>query len=133
MRPATGVVAALLVASWWPGRRRKQPIGPAAPRHLSIATRARSADGATVRLVVRVDYLLEADAAPRTVHALADAAEREVRESVQTRRVLSLPGVGDSFDLPDPQQVPGVRVQHMEVITADVEITRELRRLVGGP
>lgn len=126
---AAGLLLVLVAGVVWLWRRHSvRPSGPAA---LTVTTRGRSADGAMVRLVVDLTFSCDPVGSVPSRRHLAHEVENALRACLATRRLLALPGVGDHLELPVP--VPGVRIHHMVVTGSDVEVTRELRRLVGGP
>lgn len=102
-------------------------------RHHEIATRTTSADGTTVRLRVRATLTLEPLVSPGATARQLDAMNESLRCLVQQRDLLGLPGLGDQVTELAAATEPGIRVDAVRVIGADVELTRELRRLVGGP
>ncbi len=124
------LVPIALLARWAWLRGTAQP-DPDVPRHQYVSTRASSADGALVRVQAEVTYRVEGTATGAD-ELVCDAAEEALRRAVVTRRVLALPGAGDEVAVPGPLP-EGLRVERMVVVSADVEVTRELRRLVGGP
>lgn len=104
-------------------------------RHLWAQSRASSADGALVRLEAEVFFEVDDHTSTSAGEHLALAAEDALRRTIVSTPVLALPGVGDEvpLDLGEQAESLGVRPERLVVTAADVEITRELRRLVGGP
>jgi hypothetical protein len=106
----------------------------ASPRHLWVGARASSADGALVHLQAEVTYRVTS---PTADHGAAGAAvavaEDTLRRAIVSRRLLALPGVGDEVPVAADASPEGLVVDRVVVAAADAEITRELRRLVGGP
>lgn len=100
-------------------------------RTLRVTSRARSADEALVRVTVEAEISLGVGSTASTARTVADEIETGVRTCLATRRLLALPGVGDHLSL--AVETPHVTVHQIAVTAADVEVTRELRRLVGGP
>lgn len=127
------VLAALLAASGavtWPRRQHDE-----SPRHLWVGARASSADGALVHLQAEVTYRLTAATANDGAAAAAATAvaEHSLRQAIVSRRLLALPGSGDEVPVRGEPPLAGLVVDRVVVAAADAEITRELRRLVGGP
>lgn len=126
------VLAALLAASGavtWPRRQHDE-----SPRHLWVGARASSADGALVHLQAEVTYRVTAATANDGAAAAATAvAEHSLRQAIVSRRLLALPGSGDEVPVRGEPPLAGLVVDRVVVAAADAEITRELRRLVGGP
>lgn len=101
-------------------------------RHtIRVTSRGRSADEALVRVSVEAEVSLPAPTPSGTSRRISDELDAALRSCLATRRLLALPGVGDHLSI--TLQVPGVQVHRVTVTAADVEVTRELRRLVGGP
>ena len=110
---------------------RRPPDG--SPRLLWVAARASSADGALVHLQAEVTYR-QTGADITDAAAVATAlAEDVLRRTIRARRLLALPGVGDEIPLTGTSPPDGLAVDSVVIAAADAEITRELRRLVGGP
>lgn len=103
------------------------------PRHLWVSARASSADGALVHLQAEVTYRVTSPAARDGVAAATEVAEDSLRRAIVSRRLLALPGVGDEVPAAGGSPPEGLVVDRIVVAAADAEITRELRRLVGGP
>lgn len=126
------VLVVLLVVSGtvtWPRRRHDD-----SPRHLWVGARASSADGALVHLQAEVTYRVTAASAEHGAAAAATAvAEHSLRRAIVSRRLLALPGSGDEVPVSGDPPLAGLVVDRVVVAAADAEITRELRRLVGGP
>jgi hypothetical protein len=120
------------VSQLW--RRRTPP----SPRHLWAVGKATTADGATAHLQLEFtlcaeDHDLEAEALDQVA---MDAVEGVLRVEVGRREVASLPAAGDAVDWLPAGLVPGARITNVFVISSDVEVTQELRRLVtscAGP
>ena len=127
------IVVPLVVYTVWCVRRVPEPSYDAAPHHVWTGVRASSADGALTRLEAEVTYRVT-DASLRSPgEQAAKAGEDALRRAVVTGRVLTLPGVGDQVARTQEADPAGIVVDSVVVTAADVEITRELRRLVGGP
>ena len=127
------IVVPLVAYTVWSVRRVREPWFDDAPRHAWAVARASSADGALTRLEAEVTYRIT-DAGVRAPEDQASqAGEEALRRAIVTSRVLSLPGIGDEVAPADDYPAPGLAVDSVVVTAADVEITRELRRLVGGP
>ncbi|HEX8780332.1 MAG TPA: hypothetical protein VF728_04080 [Nocardioides sp.] len=127
------VLAVLLAgsgATTWPRRRHDD-----SPRHLWVGARASSADGALVHLQAEVTYRLTAATAndDGAAAAATAVAEHSLRQAIVSRRLLALPGSGDEVPVRGAPPLEGLVVDRVVVAAADAEITRELRRLVGGP
>lgn len=103
------------------------------PRLLWVSARASSADGALVHLQAEVTYRVTApDLSDGAVVATA-IAEDVLRRTIHARRLLALPGVGDEIPVTHTDPPEGLVIDRIVIAAADAEITRELRRLVGGP
>lgn len=127
------IIVPLVVYTVWSVRRVKEPWFDDAPRHVWASARASSADGALARLEAEVTYRI-LDAGVRSPEDQASqVGEDALRRAIVTGRVLGLPGTGDAVALGEHDSIPGLTVDSVVVTAADVEITRELRRLVGGP
>lgn len=98
---------------------------------VQVTVRGRSADEACVKLSVEATLELDPQAPTDVLRTASQHLAPALRSCVATRRLLALPGAGDHLDL--AVEVPGATVQRIVVTAADVEVTRELRRLVGGP
>lgn len=126
------VLAAVLlgVARLRSPRRRHDDV----PRQVWVGARASSADGALVHLQAEVTYRVTSPTASDAAVAAATAvAEDALRRTIVSRPLLALPGSGDEVRVPGASPVDGLVVDRVVVAAADAEITRELRRLVGGP
>jgi len=122
-----GLAFALSPVTWT--RRQHDP----SPRLLWAGARASSADGALVHLQAEVTYrLTTADLSDGSVVATA-IAEDVLRRTIHARRLLALPGVGDEIPVTGTSPPEGLAIDRIVIAAADAEITRELRRLVGGP
>lgn len=127
-----GVLVGCSVAViWFVARLRRPAVAPHSPTPLAVSVRARSADGALVKLAVEATVQVTPDADPTTLRKVRQAVEGELRQCLASRRVLALPGAGDT--LTSEVSIAGSTVETVVVASADVEVTRELRRLVGGP
>lgn len=96
-----------------------------------VTVRSRSADEAYVKVSAEATLDLDPQAPHDVLRTASQHLAPALRSCVATRRLLALPGAGDELDL--AVDVPGATVQRIVVTAADVEVTRELRRLVGGP
>lgn len=127
------IVVPLVAYTLWCVRRTPQPWLDDGPHHVWTGVRASSADGALTRIEAEVTYRVT-DAGVRSPGDLAaKVGEEALRRAVLTGRVLTLPGVGDEVSVAGSAGPEGLVVDSVVVTAADVEITRELRRLVGGP
>jgi hypothetical protein len=64
--------------------------------------------------------------------AVMGAVEDHLREWISNRDVASLPTAGVAVDFVPGDLVPGARIEHVFVVTCDIEVTRQLQRLIGG-
>lgn len=126
------IIVPLVVYTVWSVRRVKEPWFDDAPHQAWAGARASSADGALARLEAEVTYRITEAGVRSPEDQAARVGEEALRHAIVTGRVLSLPGIGDEVAIGD-QDLTGVVVDSVVVTAADVEITRELRRLVGGP
>jgi len=108
------------------------------PRRLWAITTATTADGVSTH--VQIEFTLdtpELDVDPEVLdRATMDAVEGVLRYEIGRRRVASLPTAGDTIDWVPPNLVPGASISNVFVVSSDVEVTHELRRLVthtAGP
>lgn len=127
------ILVPLVVYTVWSVRRVKGPWLDDAPRLVWADARASSADGALARLQAEVTYRITEAGVRAPEEKAALVGEGALRRSITAGRVLSLPGIGDEVPLGEHDEAPGLVVDRVVVTAADVEITRELRRLVGGP
>lgn len=116
----------------WPVLETTEQVSTQA-RTLWSSVRASSADGALVRLdgeatVEVLDPALAADDA-----AVVQEIDERLRLTITRHPLLAVPSAGDEVVLHGRADPPGVLLGPVVVIAADVEVTRELRRLVGGP
>jgi len=110
----------------------------ASPRHLWAIATVTTADGVSAH--VQIEFTLDAQAVdvdPDAVDwATMDAVEDILRQEMGRSRVASLPMAGDALDWVPPDLVPGAPIANVFVLSSDVEVTHELRRLVthaAGP
>jgi hypothetical protein len=61
-----------------------------------------------------------------------DATEDHLRRWISSQRVAELPTAGATVDWVPADVVPGALVEHAFVMACDVEVTRQLQRLIGG-
>lgn len=103
------------------------------PRHLWAITSATTTDGVTAH--VHIEFTLDAralDTNPDVLDvATMDAVEGVLRYEVSHRRVASLPMAGDPIDWVPENLVPDATIGNVFVISSDVQVTHELRRLVN--
>lgn len=116
----------------WPGLESTERVSTQA-RTLWSSVRASSADGALVRLdgeatVELLDPVLAADDA-----VVVQEIDERLRLTITRHPLLAVPSAGDEVVLAGRADPPGVLLGPVVVTAADVEVTRELRRLVGGP
>jgi hypothetical protein len=127
------IIVPLVAYTVWSVRQAKEPWLDDAPRHGWAFARASSADGALVRLQADVTFRVT-EAGVRSPEALAGVlAEEALRRAIVSSRVTTLPGAGDEVPPADHARRGAVEVDSVVVTASDVEVTRELRRLVGGP
>ena len=107
-------------------------------RHLWAITTATTSDGVIAH--VQIELTLDVGAVDADGGALdsatMDAVEGVLRHEIGRRRVASLPMAGAAIDWVPPNLVPGATIGNVFVISSDVEVTHELRRLVthtAGP
>jgi hypothetical protein len=104
----------------------------ASVQHLWSLARATTADGVTAR--VEIEFTLEAllvdGSAEELAAAAIDAVESALRREIGSRSVSSLPTVGASVDWVAADLVPGARLGNAFVLGSDIEVTRQLQRLV---
>lgn len=106
---------------------------PAERRHRLAVGTATTADGA--RAEVHVDYVVSIAAgvvADDADAAASDAVEGLIREAIAEVRVADLPLVGDVLHWGDRLELPDVSLEHVVVADSEVQVTAELRRLLGG-
>jgi hypothetical protein len=127
------IVVPLIAYTVWSIRQVREPWFDDAPRHAWATARASSADGVLVRLEADVTFRITQAGVRSPEDEASVLAEEALRRAIVTSRVLTLPGTGDEVPLGDDAHRPGMEVDSVVVTAADVEITRELRRLVGGP
>ncbi len=127
------IIVPLVAYTVWSVRRVREPWFDDAPRHAWASARASSADGALARLEAEVTYRIIEAGVRSPEDQAAQVGEDALRRAIVTGRVLSLPGIGDEVALGSEAPAAGLAVDSVVVTAADVEITRELRRLVGGP
>ena len=103
------------------------------PRHLWAITSATTVDGVTAH--VQIEFTLDArevDGHPDVLDAATmDAVETVLRNEVSHRRVASLPMAGESIDWVPENLMPDATISNVFVISSDVQVTHELRRLVN--
>jgi hypothetical protein len=96
-------------------------------------TTATTADGVTAH--IQIEFILDArsvDIDPDVLDTAAmDAVEAALRHEIARRRVAALPTAGDAIDWVATNLVPGVIIDNVFVISSDIEVTHELRRLVA--
>ncbi len=127
------IVIPLIVFAIWTLTHRERVARIEPTRHLWASARASSADGALVHLQAEVTIELADPAQAVSDSTITALAEDALRRVIVTGRVLSLPGIGDEVPLGDLASAPDIEAVTLVITAADVEITRELRRLVGGP
>lgn len=108
---------------------------PKGPRHRIVVATATTLDGVIAHL--QASYLLtvtDAATAGRDIDEVVEAAlESGLRQLIGRHPVAALPIRGEAVDVPHAR-VPGVRIEHVSVASADVEVSPELQRLVlRGP
>ena len=116
---------------------RRSPPAPPAPRHLWVHATGTTADGVVVLLQVELTVREAADthrrADPDDVdRAVMDATEDLLRDWISNRHVASLPTAGEAVDWVPADLVAGAQVDHVFVMACDIEVTRQLQRLIGG-
>jgi hypothetical protein len=127
------IVVPLVAYTIWSVRRPDEPWLDDTPRHAWAVARASTADGVLARLQAEVTFrVVEAGVRAPADRACA-VAEEALRRVIVSSGVPSLPGAGDEVPVGDDVRRPGVAVDSVVVTAADVEVTGELRRLVGGP
>ncbi|WP_158647985.1 hypothetical protein [Nocardioides houyundeii] len=124
------VALALAVGTWLTMMRPRIAVDTGARHQWAVVT-ATTLDGVTAHVQVEYSWQGPRTRNPEALAAtVADAVEDRLRRLVTTRTVPALPGLGDDLGWEEEQLVPGVRVEHVTVTTAEVEVTTELRRLV---
>lgn len=103
------------------------------PRERWAVAKATTIDGVTARVQVEFSVrVVEPEVAPRDVdQQVVDAVEDALRHEIGRRTVADLPTAGDDPAWAPEAFLPGVLVEHAVVISSDVVVTSELRRLVG--
>jgi hypothetical protein len=111
--------------------RRRPPYASA--RHLWAVAKATSADGVTARVGVEFTLevlLVDGGSSEELEDSAIDAVEGVLRREIGRRSVASLPTVGAPVDWVPPDLVPGARLANAFVLSSDLEVTRQLQRLV---
>jgi hypothetical protein len=126
------LVVPLVVLTIWSARRLEPPRHDDAPRHAWAVARASSADGVLARLEADVTFRVLEAGVRSPAHQAGVVAEEALRRAIVSSRVPSLPGVGDEVPVGTDVRRPGIAVDSVVVTASDVEVTGELRRLVGG-
>jgi hypothetical protein len=118
--------------------RLRRARGPRRLHRWGLAT-ATTADGVVaeieveyvVRLTRPTDLATPSD--PDSLEmAAADAVEEQIRRVISASRVDALPTAGDRAAWAEDVELDGVTVAHAVVARSDVQVTPELRRLVGS-
>lgn len=127
------LVVPLVAYTVWSVRRCDEPRVDDTPRHAWAVARASSADGVLARLQADVTFRVLEAGVRSPAHQAGVVAEEALRRAIVSSRVPSLPGVGDAVPVHSDVRPPGIAVDSVVVTASDVEVTGELRRLVGGP